>query len=204
MAPAAIVALRPSRECAQVTRELKADVTRFDDTDMRGAVARLRAKIGDLPVAMVTATDGRCLPTSRPLMTQQLDDDGALWFFVPSDGTLAHDVEQNPRVSATYSDIAHGVYVAMSGYARLIYDPDRIFALWDDGLEAWFGQGPLDPRLALLRVDVDHAEYWDAHSSGVIRLLALAHAALRREPQLPATEHRRLSLRDGNGSAPPA
>jgi hypothetical protein len=35
----------------------------------------------------------------------------------------------------------------------------------------------------------------------VIRLLALAHAALLREPPLPATEHRRLSLRDGNGSA---
>jgi len=132
----------------------------------------------------------------------ELDDEGALWFFVPSDGTLARDVEVNPRVCATYSDLARGVYVAMSGYARLIYDPDRIFALWDDELEAWFGQGPLDPRLSLLRVDVDHAEYWDEHSSGVIRLLALAHAALLREPPLPATEHRRLSLRHGNGSAP--
>ena len=185
-----------------MTDETKTREARIRDGDVRGAVARLRAKIGDLPVAMVTATDSRCLPTSRPLMTQQLDDEGALWFFVPSDGTLARDVEVNPRVCATYSDLARGVYVAMSGYARLIYDPDRIFALWDDELEAWFGQGPLDPRLSLLRVDVDHAEYWDEHSSGVIRLLALAHAALLREPPLPATEHRRLSLRDGNGSAP--
>jgi len=183
--------------------DTKADEARIHDGDMRSAVARLREKIGHLPVAMVTATDGRCLPTSRPLKTQQLDHDGALWFFVSSDGTLAHDVEVNPRVCATYSDLARGVYVAMSGYARLIYDPDRIFALWDDELEAWFGQGPLDPRLALLRVDVDHAEYWDEHSRGVIRLLALAHAALLREPPLRATEHRRLSLRDGNGSASP-
>jgi general stress protein 26 len=186
----------------RVTQEAKADEARFHDVDVRGAAQRLRAKIGDLPVVVVTATDGRCLPTSRPLMAQQLDDDGVLWFFVPSDGTLAHDVEQNPRVSASYSDPARGIYVAMSGYARLIYDPDRIFALWDDQLETWFAQGPLDPRLALLRVDVDHAEYWDEHSSGVIRLLALAHAALLREPPQPATEHRRLSLRNGNGSAP--
>ena len=185
-----------------MTYETKTREARIRDGDVRSAVERLRAKIGDSPVAMVTATDGRCLPTSRPLRAQQLDNDGALWFFVPSDGTLARDVEVNPRVCATYSDLARGVYVAMSGYARLIYDPDRIFALWDDELEAWFGQGPLDPRLSLLRVDVDHAEYWDAHSSGVIRLLALAHAALLREPPLPATEHRRLSLRHGNGSAP--
>ena len=187
-----------------MTDETKTREARIRDGDVRSAVARLRAKIGDSPVAMVTATDGRCLPTSRPLRAQQLDNDGALWFFVPSDGTLARDVEANPRVCATYSDPAHGMYVAMSGYARLIYDADRIFALWNDELEAWFGQGPLDPRLALLRVDVDHAEYWDEHSSGVIRLLAVAHAALLREPPLLATEHHRLSLRDGNGSATPA
>ena len=189
-----------------MTRDTGADETRLNEpdfrgADVRGAAERLRAKIGDRAAAMVTTADGRCLPSSRPLITQQLDDDGVLWFFVPSDGRLARDVELNPRVSASYTDPAHGVYVAMSGYARLIYDPDRIFALWNDQLEVWFAQGPLDPRLALLRVDVDHAEYWDEHSRGIIHLLALAHAALLREPQ-PATEHRRLRLRNGNGSAP--
>ena len=111
-----------------MTDETKTCEARIRDGDVRSAVARLRAKIGDSPVTMVTATDGRCLPTSRPLRAQQLDNDGALWFFVPSDGTLARDVEANPRVCATYSDPAHGMYVAMSGYARLIYDADRLFA----------------------------------------------------------------------------
>src|SRR5438874_1871083 len=144
---------RPLRRAIKgwgMTDETKTREARIRDGDVRSAVARLRAKIGDSPVTMVTATDGRCLPTSRPLRAQQLDNDGALWFFVPSDGTLARDVEANPRVCATYSDPAHGMYVAMSGYARLIYDADRIFALWNDELEAWFGKGPLDPRLALL------------------------------------------------------
>jgi general stress protein 26 len=95
-----------------VTQDVTADKTRFHDADVRTAAEQLRAKIGDLPVAMVTATNGRCLPTSRPLLTQQLDDDGVLWFFVPSDGTLARDVAQNPRVSASYSDPARGIYVA--------------------------------------------------------------------------------------------
>ena len=61
-----------------MTQDVKADATCFNDADVRGAAARLRAKIGDLPVAMVTATDGHCLPTSRPLLRQQLDDDGVL------------------------------------------------------------------------------------------------------------------------------
>jgi general stress protein 26 len=169
------------------------------ELDPREASERLRAKIGDRAIAMVTATDRRYMPASRPLLTQQFDDDGVLWFFVPSDGSLALGIETNPRVSVTYSDPGRGVYVSLSGYARLVYDPDRIFALWDERVEPWFRQGPLDPRLALLRVDVDHAEYWDERSKGMIRLLALAQAALHREPAMPVADHGRLKVRGRAG-----
>lgn len=173
------------RESGEAEREL----------DAREAAIRLRALIGERTVAMVTATNRRFMPASRPLLTQELDDGGVLWFFVPSDGSLALDIETNPRVSATYCDTARHVFVSLSGYARLIYDPDRIFALWDPRVETWFTGGPLDPRLALLRVDIDHAEYWDERSRKRIRLLALAHAALRGEPAAPAGGHGRLKLR---------
>jgi general stress protein 26 len=174
--------------------------SRFIDEDVRRAAACLRAKIGNPAVAMVAATAVRGPAAGRPLLTQQLDDDGVLWFFVGSDGALARGVQMDPRVCACYSDTLHGVYVAMSGHARLVYDPDRIFALWDDRVEAWFPEGPLDARLALLRVEIDHAEYWDEHSNGSTRFRALAHAALLREPPPSATEHRRLILRNGNTS----
>lgn len=166
------------------------------ELEAREAAGRLRELIGERSVAMVTATDRRFMPTSRPLLTQELDDDGVLWFFVPSDGSLALDIDTNPRVNATYSDRERGVYASLSGYGRLVYDPERIFALWDERIETWFSQGPLDPRLSLLRVDVDHAEYWDERSRRRIRLLALAQAALRGEP--PAPQHARLKLRVGS------
>jgi general stress protein 26 len=157
------------------------------------AIRRLRALIKQGAVAMVTATDRRFMPASRPLLTRALDEEGVLWFFVTSDGSLALDIESNPRVSATYSDTRRGVYVSLSGYARLSYDPERIFALWDERVEAWFSQGPLDPRLSLLRVDVDHAEYWEERSRRGIRLLALAQAALGAETRRPG--HGRMQLR---------
>ena len=178
-------------------RLLRETDTAERELDARQAALTLRPLIGDRPVAMVTATDRRFMPSSRPLLTQALDDDGVLWFFVPSDGSLALDIETNPRVSATYCDPARGVFVSLSGYARLAYDPDRIFALWDARVETWFTQGPLDPRLALLRVDIDHAEYWDERSLHRIRLLALAHAALHGGAPAPAREHGRLKLRSG-------
>ena len=172
----------PVRETGEALRELSP----------REAAPRLRALIGEDAVAMVTATDRRFMPASRPLLTRQLDDEGVVWFFVPSDGSLALDIDCNPRVSATYSDPDRGIYVSLSGYARLDYDPERIFALWDERVETWFTEGPLDPRLALLRMAIDHVEYWDERARGGIRLLALAHAALGREA--PPPEHGRLKL----------
>jgi hypothetical protein len=76
-----------------------------------------------------------------------------------------------------------------------VHDPERILALWDARLAAWFPQGLADPRLALLRIDVDHGEYWDEHASRMVGWLARAQAALRGEPAPPAGEHHRLTLR---------
>ena len=171
----------------------------------RQAALRLRARIGKLAIAMVTATDRRYMPSSRPLLTLQFDEDGVLWFFAQSEGSLAQDLETNPRVSVGYCDPGRGLYVSLSGFARFVYDPERILALWDERVLPWFPLGPSDSRLALLRVDVDHGEYWDEPSSRMVRLLARAQARLRGDPSLPPGEHERLDLRGRQtrpGSAP--
>ena len=176
-----------------------------DPAAQRQATLRLRARISELAVAMVTTTDRRYMPSSRPLVTQQFDEDGVLWFFARSDGSLAEDLETNRRVSVSYCDPGRGLYVSLSGFARFVYDSERILALWDERVSPWFPLGPSDSRLGLLRVDVDHAEYWDEPSSRMVRLLARAQAKLRRDPSLPRAEHERLDLRKrptGSRSAP--
>ena len=119
--------------------------------------------------------------------------------------SLAEDLETNPRVSVSYCDPGRGLYVSLSGFARFVYDPERILALWDERVSPWFPLGPSDSRLGLLLIDVDHAEYWDEPSSRMVRLLARAQAKLRRDPSMPPAEHERLDLRKrptGTRSAP--
>ena len=41
-------------------------------------------------------------------------------------------------------------------------DPTRARELWNDFAEAWFQCEPDDPRVAVIRVDGDSAEYWDS------------------------------------------
>lgn len=144
---------------------------------------------------MVTATDASGMPASRPMVTLQFDDDRRLWFFARSDGSVARDIEKNPRASASYSVPSHGLYVTLSGYARLVYDPERMHALWNDPFVAWFGQGLRDPRLALLRVDVERARWWDQGSRRLLKALVRAQGTLPNALVPAPAAGRRLALR---------
>jgi general stress protein 26 len=65
-------------------------------------------------------------------------------------------------------------YVSVSGRATLVRDREKMREMYTKWVEVFFPKGLDDPDLALLRVDVDKAEYWDAPGSAVGRLYALA------------------------------
>jgi general stress protein 26 len=63
---------------------------------------------------------------------------------------------------------------SVSGTATLSRDREKMRQMWTKWVEVFFPKGLDDPDLALLRVDVEKAEYWDAPGSTVGRLYALA------------------------------
>ena len=69
-------------------------------------------------------------------------------------------------------------YVSVSGTASTVRDQAKMKELWSPLHKAWFPKGLDDPNIALLRVDVDRAEYWDAPSSAAVRLFGFAKAVL--------------------------
>lgn len=55
-------------------------------------------------------------------------------------------------------------------------DKARAKELWNPIYKAWFPDGLDDPNLALIRVDVDQAEYWDSPNSKVVQLAGFVKA----------------------------
>jgi len=51
-------------------------------------------------------------------------------------------------------------------------------ALWNDFAKAWFKGGVNDPDLALVRVRIEHADYWDVKENKLVQLYKQAEAAL--------------------------
>jgi general stress protein 26 len=83
--------------------------------------------------------------------------------------------------------------VSLSGRASITQDRDQIDKRWNAGAKAWFPKGKDDPQVALLRVDVAQAEYWDAPSSKMV--VAAAYIKSRLTGQTPHVgDHAKVEL----------
>jgi general stress protein 26 len=141
----------------------------------------LRDKIEKIDFAMLTTLEDDGDFHSRPMSTQKMDKDGVLWFFTYDDSTKVSEIQQDKRVSLTYTDKSSETYIAAAGKAELVKDRAKIDELWDDILKAWFPEGKDDPRIALLKVTLHQAEYWDRPGGKMVKLFQIAKAIVTGE-----------------------
>lgn len=159
------------------------------------ALNKLHQLITDITFAMLTtvAPDGTL--RSRPMATQQFNTEtGELWFFTAEDSPKAGEIADEHQVGVSYASIAKQDYVSISGRARILRDQARIAELWTPMAKLWFPKGIEDPRLALLRVEIEAAEYWDSPSGMMVELYGLAKLAFTGKPPRNAGENVKIDL----------
>lgn len=153
-------------------------------------VARLAEMIRGIDIAMLTtvAPDGTL--RSRPMATQHAPFDGELWFFADVGSGKVDEIARQHHVNLAYADPRAQRYVSVCGTATILRDAARARSLWTPVAAAWFPGGPEDPSLALLRVRVTEAEYWDSPSGAVVRLVGFLRGVVTGErPEPPAHGH---------------
>lgn len=150
--------------------------------DRQDNIKKLHDLIKDIRFAMLTTVEDDGTLRSRPMATQEFEFDGDLWFFTSADAAKVKEAQHDRHVNVSYSDPHNQKYVSVSGKAELVSDRAKIEELWNPLFKAWFPDGLDDPNLALLKVNVDKAEYWDSPSSKVVRLLGFAKALATGKP----------------------
>jgi general stress protein 26 len=133
-----------------------------DAQERQNAVEHLRELIAEVPVALLTTTAADGSLHSRPMVNVNRNFGGELWFFTHAHDPKVVDIGRRPAVNVAFADPARECYVSVAGRASLVNDPKRIELLWVAECEPWFPEGRKDPHIALLRVEVDAAQYWDA------------------------------------------
>jgi general stress protein 26 len=138
---------------------------------------KLREMIKDIDLCMLTTVDESDDLHSRPMsLNGDVDDSGNLWFFTSSNSHKASEIERTPNVNVSFIDTDQQHYVSISGDAELVRDKQKIKELWKPILKAWFPDGPEQADIALLKVKVKKAEYWDTPSSTIAQAISFVSA----------------------------
>ena len=145
-------------------------------------------KIKDVRVAMMTTSEDDDSLRSRPMYTQQVGFDGELWFFTADDSGKVEEISREHQVNLSYAEPKNSRYVSVSGVADLVKDRSKIEELWSPMLKAWFKDGLDDPHLALLRVRITEAEFWDDTSNKMSQFVGMVKAAVTGDTYT-GTEH---------------
>lgn len=164
--------------------------------DRAECIAKLKKLIADIPYAMLatSAEDGSI--HSRPMSSRQDDFNGELWFFTSRDTGKVTAIRNDQHVNVAFASPKDMSFVSIAGRAEIIEDKRKAEELWNPAYKAWFPEGLNDPNLALIKVSVDSAEYWDAPSSTLVHMVGFAKAIATGEKyQTGPKEHGRVDIR---------
>jgi general stress protein 26 len=153
--------------------------------------------IKDIKFGMLTTRHADGQLHSRPMTTQnaRLDEDRALWLFMSRQSDSATDLQASPAVCMSYADTGSDSYVCVSGNAVVSDDAAKKQALWSPMAKAWFPGGVADPDLLLVRLDIQHADYWDVKESKIVQLWRMAAAAVTGKPPRDLGERGHVEVR---------
>ena len=157
-----------------------------DEPTREEGLQKLQPLIEGIGIATLTTLDADGSLRGRPMATAEMDHDGVLWFFTSDAAPKVHEVALHPEVCVSYAEPGRQCYVSVSGKAELVREHEEMKRLWKPELQAWFPLGLEDPDLALLRVEVEHAQYWDPAASKLVQLFGRMRAAVSGDPPPPA------------------
>jgi len=122
-------------------------------------------------------------------MNAQFDEDarGAFWFFTATDNRLAGG---GPAM-AQFASKGHDLFACIAGTLRPEVDRAVLDRLWNNGIAAWYPGGKEDPKLVLLRLDLEDAEIWTA-DPGIKGMFKLATGMTMKEGDLG--QHAKVAL----------
>ena len=145
--------------------------------------------IDGIEVALLTSRTRDGTLVSRPMQTQARRSGTDLWFMTSLETGKVEDLLADPEVNLAYYKDGTREYVSVSGQARITQDRALVRELYEPDWKAWLGDeggerngGPDDPRIALIEVKAESAQYLKATQPRLVTLFEVARAAVTGEP----------------------
>ena len=95
-------------------------------------------------------------------------DAGLLWIFTAKDHDLTRAIGQSNRAIASYAAKGHDLFASLRGTLQIVNDRATIDRLWSPIVAEWY-EGKDDPKLALVRFDIEDAKIWLSDVEGFLK-----------------------------------
>ena len=140
--------------------------------DRRGSLDELKALVHEFDTAMLTTLTPEGLFRARPMAVQEpcVEVECDLWFVTSLDSAKSDEIAHEHQVGVSCYRPADGAYASISAIARIRRDREQIARLFKPAWKVWFPEGPSDPTIALIEMQVERGEYWNP-GTGPVRLL---------------------------------
>ncbi len=112
--------------------------------------------------------------TVRPMSTQEVDDDGCVWFLSERNSEKNREIEEDNQVQLFYSHPGKQSYLVVNGKAEIIINKAKIEELWNPMMDAWFEKGKEDPSITLIKVRTESAYYWNTEGNRMVNFFKFA------------------------------
>jgi general stress protein 26 len=113
------------------------------------------------------ARDGATQPMSANFDDEDREQ-GLLWFFTAKDHDFTRALGGSSRAIAAFSAKGHDLFASLRGSLSIQNDRATVDRLWNPIVAEWY-EGKDDPKLALLRFDVEDAKIWLSDVKGFLK-----------------------------------
>jgi general stress protein 26 len=122
----------------------------------------------ELNVGMMATRHDDGTMHARPMATYRFEPEGRLWYLADTSSEKIADIRRHDEILVSYADPEKNRYVSVTGHASIVEDRQAIADAWSEAARMWFPGGAEDPSLVAIRLDIDHAEYWDAKTNMMV------------------------------------
>lgn len=144
------------------------------NADVEETINRVWDVVGKAGICMLTthAIEGL---RARRMEARPDRESETIWFLTDRRGLKDDEAQVHPDVCLCFFHSDENVYLSLTGKASVEQDPERARSLWNKKQKAWW-DGPNDPNLLVMRVDLMRAEMWDGPASSTVAAFEFARA----------------------------
>ncbi|WP_282638198.1 pyridoxamine 5'-phosphate oxidase family protein [Sphingobacterium thalpophilum] len=147
--------------------------------DNKGTVSMLKAMLTEIHTGIVcTTAHTEDFPDIESMKTKDVDQQGNIWYMFSSESPAYKNLQHNNNVTLIYTLPIKSQLVRIIGKGEISRSVSKIYQYWSNSDEKQFEQGRDDPRIRLLKINVESSQCLKFSSNSIISILKLLGRAI--------------------------